>query len=496
MQGSSVVAPSKPVTEQVIKLSICDAYSPKVWVMQTHFWPCEDAATFDKAYEALKQGLGRTLTEVPGLLGRTGRTSDDPRDLVVFVDDNAHVDFPAEDFTTNPDVPSYAELKAAGFPTTGLIEILSSEVTLTAVYEGAPMLAAKFHKLKGGMALFFGFNHLLADASTIAETERIWSLHTADVSAGVEQQLHKGSGDDEQTRQRMSTPATGASTAFKDPHWKIFPTPLSQLGLSKEKQAKEPALKMVHKAKEDYWATVEGKVDSPKWCMWRFTPAQLAQLKKDCSEDLPSGEWISTMDALVGLFWSRILVVNKDTRGNQTTTTLLFPINIRTRLSPPLHSQYMGNAVDIIAADVSIAELGEDSSKGWAAAARSLRTAVAGWRQEAWESWLATVKALPSEEALCPNPLMLLNQHNIAFNDYSRSQSNTLDWGKDIGRPDRTRYMKPAGSMKGCATGVVVHPRLADGGLEVATTSTDQLRDALASDEIFRKYAALECAFA
>lgn len=492
---ASTVFPSRPVEENVIKLSLTDVYSPKVWVMQTHFWSCEETDTIKAAYTSLKQGLGRTLSEIPGLAGRTGRTSDDPRDLVVLVNDTAHVEFPLDDHTMNTGIPSYADLKQAGFPMTSLIQPFAMPVMMRAVSEGAPMLAVKFNVLKGGMALSFGFNHLLADATSIAEVERIWSLHTADASAGIEQRTHKGSGDDEATRVRLSTPSP-TTTTFESPYWKVFPTQLSQLVLPKEAQATETALKMVHKAKEEHWAAKGPQIDAPKWCMWYFGPAQLTQLKADCSVDLASGEWVSTMDALVGLFWSRILLLLKNIQGDQQKSTLLFPVNIRSRLDPPLHPQYIGNAVDIVATEVPIADLQDDSSKSWAAAARALRTAVTGWKQESWESWLAMAKALPNEEAICPNPLMLLDQHNIAFNDYSRSKSNTLDWGQHIGVADRTRYMKPAGSMKGCATGVVVFPRLADGGLEVATTSTDGLRDALAADEVFSKYAKLECAFA
>ena len=67
------------------------------------------------------------------------------------------------------------------------------------------MMVAKFNKLKGGMALTFGFNHLLADASTVAEVERIWSLHTADVSGG-RKSTYASTENDAMYRERLSKP--------------------------------------------------------------------------------------------------------------------------------------------------------------------------------------------------------------------------------------------------------------------------------------------------
>ncbi|QIX01321.1 hypothetical protein AMS68_006838 [Peltaster fructicola] len=491
----SPVFPSKPVGEHVIKSSLTDVYSPKVWVMQTHFWSCESTASFEEAYTALKEGLSRTLSEVPGFAGTAQRASDDPRDLVVLISSTAQVDFPAIDHTTNAAIPTYDEIKAAGFPMTALIKPFAPPVTLTAVYEGAPLLALQFNKLRGGMALSFGFSHLLADASTIAEVERIWSSHTADASAAIQQRGYKSSGDDEADRLRMSTPTPGTSDGFENPHWKLFRTEASALALPKQPARYEATLEMVRDAKRREAASGEAPKDDPKWCMWYFSPAQLARLKVDCSASLQQGEWISTMNALIGLFWSRVSILKRLDPGVHEKSTLMFPMNIRTRLDPPVHAQYIGNAVDILTTDVSVLDL-TDSGKSWAVAARAIRTAVDGWTQEPIESWMATALRLSNEEALCPNPLILLNQYNVAFNDYSRSQSNTLDWGQHLGVADRTRYMKPAGSMKGCATAVIVFPRLADGGLEVATTCTDDLQSALVKDEVFRKYAELVCAFA
>lgn len=124
---------------------------------------------------------------------------------------------------------------------------------------------------------------------------------------------------------------------------------------------------------------------------------------------------------------------------------MIFPVNIRTRLDPPLDPKFHGNCVDIVAASCPLADLEASDGVGLRAAAQSVRAAVSGWSQANWESWLTMACGLPDDQAICPNPLMLLESRNIAFNDYSKSQSHTLDWGRGLGKIARTRYMKPAG---------------------------------------------------
>lgn len=375
---------------------------------------------------------------------------------------------------------------------TDLILAFSKPETLTPISEGARMLTVNLSLIKGGVALSFGFNHLLADASTVAEVERIWSLHTADVSAGRQQQQYKSNADDSAIRSRLSKPVEGAG-AFTDEHWKIFPTEYSQLHLSKSAVTKEAALSVLQQTKETHLASFGGKIDTMIWAIWKFTPDSLVQLKKDAA-GTDAALWISTMDALIGLFWSRLSAIKQKSSEGHEKSLLLFPINIRQRLQPPLDAQYVGNAVDIVFAETDLAEL-EKNETGLPYAAREVRKAVSGYSSSEWAAWITMAAALPNDQAICPDPVRLLATHNMGFNDYSKSQSNTLDWGSDLGRAARTRYCKPAASLAGCAPAVIVHPRLVDGGLEVATTVTEELCAAIKDDAIFRKYGKLATAY-
>ncbi|KAF7188593.1 Acyltransferase M4 [Pseudocercospora fuligena] len=485
------VYPSEHVSKQVVHLSICDVYSPKSWVTQTHFWSMPKETTFDQCYDILREALSRTLSEIPALAGTIVRKSSNPRDLTIEIDENSHVEFAREDLSYWEDIPNYESLRASGFPMTGLVEPFSMPDTLAPIFEGSRMITAKLNLLKGGLALSFGFNHLLADASTVAEVERIWSQHTTDVSCG-EKRSHRHKVQDEAIRARLSAPVAGAGK-FVDDGFKVFPTSHSQLNFSPAPIVKERRITFIEETIKAAQASSNehDNADKANWAIWSFSAENLAKLKKDAA-GLDPTKWISTMDALIGLFWSRLSYAKQASRSGHEESMLLFPINIRKRLQPSIDAKYIGNAVDIITTKHSLQEL-EHPDTGLASAARCVREAVSGWQESKWASWLTMAAGLPDDEAICPNPLCLLVPHNIGFNDYSNSQSNTLDWGTILGRVDRTRYMKPASSLTKCATAVIVHPRLQDGGLEVATTSTQSLKDTLEKDEVFAKYAKLVC---
>ncbi|USW49023.1 Putative transferase [Septoria linicola] len=465
MLGSTYkVYPSETIIARTIKLSICDAYSPKVWVTQVHFWPLADPDKFQRAYDILKLGLGRTLTEIPALAGTICHLSDDPRDLGIHIDHDPHVEFAFKDLSDSNHIPRYADLKANGFPLAGLVEPLSQPAMLSPVHEGSRMITAQLSRLDGGLALSFGVNHVLADATSIAEIERIWSLHTADVSNHVTS-THRPGMDEMASRTRLSLPVSQPPTGSN---------------------YQKAALTLLDDAKRAMQASCGGDAEEIKMCLWTFSSSSLAKLKS-VAAGCDASQWISTMDALVGLFWSRLAVV-KQKSTNEAESVLLFPMNIRQRLHPSIDAHYIGNAIDIITTSCPLLALKADS--GLVTAARQIRRANTGWQETKWASWLAMASDLPNDQAIVPNPLCLLATHNMAFNDYSKSLSNVLDWGIELGVIDRTRYMhlEPASNFANCATAVFVNPRLTDGSLEVVMTATEHLNGMLAADEVFSKY--------
>lgn len=488
------VYPSSDIAKHMIKLSVCDAYSPKIWAKQTLFWPLEDSSKARVIYNVLKEGLSRLLTDVPALTGTTGRGSDDPRDLVINVPSSGSVQFTFENLAGKDGIPDYASLASQGWPMTGLVEAFSPPGTMSQIFEGAGFFTAQLNVLDGGIALCLAINHLLVDGASIATIEELWAKHSADVSNGEPFRSQRAESPDFDIRKRLSTPIEGAEEFHHD-SWAIVPTEKSQVNLPNVTPLKETLLGVFDTAKKEHLASASQQAESVKWCIWYFSAENLAQLKKDASDE-DNSQWISTVDALVGLVWSRTAHTLQSSKKGHKTSHALFPINIRHRLQPPLPSNYIGNAVDIVFLDCPLKALEAGDKEGIQAAAQHMRKAVSGWDQSLWEAWLSKATTMPLGNSICPNPLVLLNSHNIGFNDFSKVQSNLLDWGEGIGRPDRVRYMGDPDIFSNCAPTVRVHPRLADGGLEVATTANDHVRAVMGKDEVMLRYGKLVAVYA
>jgi trichothecene 3-O-acetyltransferase len=438
INNDSLVYASTNVKKQTIKLSLTDAYSPKIWAKQTLFWTLKDPSVFHSIYDILRQGLARVLTDVPALTGTVGRGSEDPRDLVINVPSNGHVVFTKVDLSETDDVPDYATLSSRGWPMTDVVAPFSPLGTMSQIFEGAAFFTAQLNILRGGFALCFAINHLLVDGASIAEVEELWAKHTGDVCNGKEFQSHRIGIPDAEIKERLSTPIEGAKE-FEHPNWALFPTEKTQVNLPKLTPSKETLLGVFEAAKKDHLANVKQQAEDVKWCVWYFSAQCLAQLKKDASSEDKS-QWISTVDALVGLFWARTAHALRNASKGHEVSVALFPINIRHRLQPPLPSRYIGNAVDIVFLECHLAELEAEGSAGIQSAARAVRKAVSGWDQSLWESWLTKAATMSPEQSIVPNALALLNTHNIGFNDFSVS----------IGGYNHTAYLRHSSDSYPC----------------------------------------------
>lgn len=490
---SGRLRPSHSITEQTIKLSLCDAYAPKVWVIQTHFWPLppepniDSDGTASRHYHILREALSRTLSEVPILAGHVMQQSSDPRDLAIHIGQDAHVDFFLESQCDCPDVPPYAELKAAGWPISPeLKERFSVPLMLEPVYEGSPTFVAKLNILKGGLALTVGVNHLIADAAAVNELEKIWSHHASDVSNNLISR-HRADTCEAKIRARLSKPISNA-VSFNNQDWQVFPASQSQLALPK--RSLPTALETF---KEGSAGSEADQKEPTHWCIWRLDAASLAEVKQKATTT-EADHWISTLDAVVGLFWSRLSKVKQHQIEGSKQSKVFMSINIRHRLQAPLHSQYIGNAVDMVSTSLSGEELLAESTS-FSAASYGARAAINSWSESEWAAWLTTAANLESDNALCPSPAALLAPQNLGVTDASKIETHLFDWGPELGNIEKTRYMMPASGLAGYATLLTVYPRLKDGGLEVGTILTPAIKDALQQDAVFSGFASLVCVY-
>lgn len=483
------VRPCVKVPAQSVRLSIPDAVAPKRWPILLLFWPLEDTGNFEQSHHNLREGLSRLLAEVPVLLGNITRDANaDSRDLGISLREDASVAFSVEDVSTMEAIPSYQDLLRCGFPTTGLKVPLSPKVSLGPMLEGSPMFCAKMNQIKGGAVLAFGFAHVLADGTTVSELGRIWAQHSLDVSHSIAFRKHKTVTPDQEIRDRLSTKPILETGAVLDPFLQIVPSEEARMHLHRDAASAESAKQKAAARMLGNLKTTGERPESQSIVLWSFTPHKLMELKQAASSS--DADWISTMDALAGLFWSRISHIQGQSAKGHHMSMCLFMLSFRPRLQPPIPEAYVGNAFSPVAAECSLRKL-ESEDAGLKAAAQSMRRANKGWNQSRWDAWLEKIITLPIEQAVTINREVSSGKHNLRFNNYSRYSFNTSDWGAPLGQVGRTRTMHSM--FDGGAIGVWVLPRLPDGALEVSLICSDALRDSLLEDPVFTRYADFVC---
>lgn len=486
------IQPYEEVPAQIIELSVPDAAAPKHCPIQLLFWPVENRTSFIKGYENLRKGLSRLLADVPVLVGNIQRSSQgDSRYLSVTIPPGASVEFPFDDFSAVDTIPSYADLQRTGFPTTSFRDLLSPKMSLGPMVEGSPNMCAKLNLIKGGAILAYGFSHILADGWANSELGRLWALHAAHASQNVAFRRQKAATPDEEIRSRLSTLPKFNPGAPLDPFLQITPSEEATNYLHKDVPSAEKAKK---KAREKMMATLQASGEVPRppsFAIWKFTPEKLKELKQAASSPDPEN-WISTMDALAGLFWSRIAHIQGQSAQGHQQSSCIFALNIRQRLQPPVPQAYVGNVFSPVDATCPLEEL-ESNVSGLKAAAQSMRRANKGWTQPRWEAWLSKIMTLAPEKTLDTSQEFRLRKHNIYFNDYSAFQLNVADWGAPFGQPTRTRCLRSG--LSGGAPGVWVYPKFPDGSLEVWLTSNEALQKSLLEDATFNVYAEFLCQY-
>ncbi len=104
--------------------------------------------------------------------------------------------------------------------------------------------------------------------------------------------------------------------------------------------------------------------------IFRFSDTTLKALKADLNSLLQASEpdsqvpWITTHDALQSLLWQHLtraripsLPATQHSLSDSTTSTLLIPVNIRKRITPPLPPTHLGGAVALVPVTLPLSSL-------------------------------------------------------------------------------------------------------------------------------------------
>ena len=494
--GNFWVKATTPAPTQIITLSTLDQYTPKYWTARALFFPVSPEFTHEQIYSHLKEGLSRTLTQVPVLTGRICRQSESSQVAAIRIDENSGVEFSFKEHciingqqsNASTMFPTYAKLKMEHFPMHSLMDCGAPKALFSPIAEGGTVFAAQANFMPGGLALVTGIAHLVADAEAWTVIVRLWALHTAEATRG-KSPVHSTVLEFDEIRQKLSQGIPDVKE-LNDPLWMIDEVTRSPLYLPKAISASERD-PVEERARQDKDRNSSEKRPSlSSWRIWYFAPEKLRQLKQAASAP-GAVQWISTMDALFALFWYRSSIFRHLSGRGHENSSCRIPIDLRPRMQPPLDLNYIGNAISMVAAECPVSEL--ESFEGTSAAlstlAQKIRGAVNSWDPSVFKAWIGTANSLQPEKGL-RHPSGSVIEPNILVNDHSKLAMRNLDWGAGLGPLEGFRRVDRDFPIRGVAICNVL-PMFSDGGLEVTTCFDNHVHESLAKDEVFMHYAEL-----
>ncbi|KAI2783319.1 transferase family-domain-containing protein [Daldinia loculata] len=450
-------------------LSPFDKLMPRGYVRQMFCFPSTHADTIN----TLSAGLKGVVNDVPYLLSGI-LTSEDQKHISLS---NPYQTL--ENLCYGQDLSDtidYAAIKAQNFPPSAFTApgIIPPD-TQPPFPNPAPVFRASVSLVKGGFILCVAVHHCTTDITGFGALLKIWASHCrtgASAVAGFDPSwLDRGA-----LIERHSTPDVTAPTSIP---------------------------RLLHVRGPDDYARLASPASSPndlRTGIFFFPQTKLQALKHTVNEHIASqgnAGWVSSGDILTALLWSAILdaeqeppAAESDTTANQRdTNTIGFPVNFRSRFSPPLPLNYLGAAFVMTAATALRTDLisfatGAASSNDYtlldptstsklAEIACTIRASLRSVDEQSVRDILTYLNTASSDHP----PITLGPRHDgISIVSWADQGVYELDWGDAIGRCDAVRLPKLASKRY-----PIVLPRIPsstngdEGGLEVIVSFDRQV---------------------
>lgn len=452
---------------------------PQVYVSQILCFSAEDRHIF----KVLKNGLRRTVQDIPYLLG--GLTSQaTPRGSTRLVESYQTVD----DLITLVDLSEsldYALLRANHFPPSSLTDPAIRPPDTTPPYASpAPVLRARLTLVKGGALLCVAVHHGTTDITGFGALLKLWAAHCRESSSAA---VHF----DRSWYDRCELCRTAATTVADDAAApRVIPELLHTLDGSEKRKA-----------------NIDGAVYVTR--ILHFSQALLQDLKTSVNEHLRSKqgpvEWVSTSDVLTAILWSSTVwikdssdVDDEEVHSN-VPCTIGIPVNFRARLEPALPRNYLGAAFGMTVASASRAELvaasavpllSSDTVASLAKIASAVRVALGRVQDASIKDILRFVETQPDDITR----IKLGPRHDgISLVSWADQGVYEWDWGCSLGHCDAVRLPRMAGKRDPIVLPRVPERSGAPAGLEVIASYDTETMERFCQSLLIQRFASVRC---
>ena len=502
--GSSWVQPAVPVEPTSFQCSAIENLCARVWPAPTLFFPLRANDDSLALYTNLAQGLSRLLNRFPFFTGVLKADTHGAFRLEIPEAPRAGTRFYYADLSGDPRFPSFEELQQGGFPyADGNFDGFSAFRPPTFAVEGgfAP-LVTQLNRVDGGHILTWALSHQLLDLVMVGEVIRTWAAETREVTlAMMENRAPRPApaavAPELTDRSRLSPKATRtqdftklAEMAKDLPNW-IVVDPTNPIALKDMESIVPPAYipkALLHKETE-LRTTISG--------VWRFPLASLQELQQNATKAAAAQgqSRLSTIDVLTSYIWERFFAAkytdfsDRDaSRPLPTHSSIVYALNVRRRLNPPLPDDYVAACVDLARCTVPLTTIGARSTDkqnfaGLANMAICIREANTTWTEQNYMAMLQLSEAAPISPGVVPRgPIdMLVTDHSRVAGTY------TADWGVGLGVP--VAYREPYLGRTPPSGEMTVLPRCENGDLEVMLSGERITMERLRADPDMKRRA-------
>ena len=404
---------------------------PRGYVRQLLVFPSSDQAVISK----LREGLEGVIKNVPYLLaGVVG--SDSIQGSVCLTQSYQSLDdvFGWQDLSSSL---NYLCLRKGNFPPQAfnIPDILPPE-TIPPFPIPAPVFRARLSLIKGGFILCVAVHHSTTDITGYGALLRLWASYCR-TGSSVSSDFDRTWSD--------------RKLLFDYLQHDTGPWPISMPKLLHPQQP-------TNDAPETDKATTRAKY---KTGIFFFSQKSLQEVKRVINRSLAGFDprsWVSTGDILAALLWCA--VIEAEMAGTTGTaahgfSTIGIPVNIRSKLNPPLPSGFLGAAFMMTTAEASLGDLlsfsaqdGQasdgtlpaDSAAGLARIALAIRKSISAVDVAHMREVLEYLNSQTDVRSLVLGP----RHDGISIVSWADQGVYELDWGETIGRCEAVRLPRPA----------------------------------------------------
>jgi hypothetical protein len=482
-EGSSAV-------EHIIRLSSIDHCMPRAYIRVCLAFRLPHPDSARKALIGLRRFLKSTVNAAPFLAGYVHPSPEGDDNAIGRVEirfTRHNVDtFPAMQTRryTDEEMPwTYDELNNLGLPPSAIRPDLVSALPENTDDSRAPVFRVQANLLKGGLIVSVYLHHCVTDGSGLGLLVSGNILNSARVCERA-----NGTPDSVMTNGRGDYSAGGEDDL--DAIARIETVSRGKLSHSKGYDTQR---QYSHNTPVPGDAASRTASSTGRGCVFTIPNPKMRVFKSLITKSLPKDDndvtpFVTDHDVLQALLWHHLTQARKHSvnHAEVNSSTLLIPVNIRGRMTPPLPSSYFGSAVDFASVRQTITHLSTSTPSSYAMTALAIRQAVAAVQ----DPYVRATINLSNTPSIDVRDLLAANINRATGADMYITSWQGLplyekgDLGMGLGMPDWVR--KPWSRDPGACIILPQDPR--EDVLEVVVQMVAADMERLLRDEVFMDF--------